>query len=135
MVGLSVPSGILLHPQGTLDTLPPLSFIPVSQGQPDEALAIPQQQLVGSGPRVQGLLGTPYDDGQQVPAALPAQNMIGAGLFGCHQPWGKGTSVCPNQKQTAIRGRKGRPLTTTACSTCCSLAPSPLASLPGRSVL
>lgn len=53
----------------------PFSQIPVHQGEPDEALAVPQQQLVGSGPGIQCLLSTPYNDAQQVATFFPAQNV------------------------------------------------------------
>lgn len=59
----------------------PQSSIPMHQGEPDEALAILQQQPVGSRPGVQCLLRAPNDDGKQVPAALPGQNVIGTHLF------------------------------------------------------
>lgn len=53
----------------------PSPQIPVHQGQLDEALAVPQQQLVGPGSGVQCLLGTPNNDAQQVAPALPVQNV------------------------------------------------------------
>lgn len=55
--------------------LEPSSQIPVHQGEPDKALAVPQQQSVGSRPGVQCLLSTPYNDGQQVAAILPVENV------------------------------------------------------------
>lgn len=48
------------------------------QGKLDEALAVPQQQLVGPGPGVQCLLGAPNNDAQQVSPALPVQNVSSA---------------------------------------------------------
>ena len=39
-----------------------LSPIPVHQGEPDEALAVPQHQLVGSRPGLQCLLDAPNSD-------------------------------------------------------------------------
>lgn len=57
------------------------------KGEPDEALAVPQQQRGGSGPGVQCLLGTPYNDGQQIAPFLPAQKVSSALLVRRDQPW------------------------------------------------
>lgn len=54
---------------------PPL---PVPQGEPDEALAVPKHQLVASRPGVQCLLGATCNDAQQVATCFPAQNVIPA---------------------------------------------------------
>ena len=48
------------------------------QGESDEALAVPQQQRVGPGPGIQCLLGTPYDDGQQIATFFPVENVSSA---------------------------------------------------------
>ena len=45
------------------------------QGEPDEALAVPQHQFEGSRPGIQCLLDAPNYDGQQVAASFPAQNV------------------------------------------------------------
>ena len=45
------------------------------QGKPDEALAVPQHQLVGSRPGIQCLLDAPNNNGQQVATSFPAQNV------------------------------------------------------------
>ena len=48
---------------------------PMHQGKPDEALAVPQHQLVASTPGIQCLLDAPNNDGQQVATSFPAQNV------------------------------------------------------------
>ena len=45
------------------------------QGKPDEALEVPQHQLVGSRPGIQYFLDAPNNDGQQVAASFPPQNV------------------------------------------------------------
>ena len=45
------------------------------QGEPDEAFAVPQDQLVGSRPAIQCFLDTPNNDEQQVATSFPAQNV------------------------------------------------------------
>ena len=67
--------------------------IPVRQGEPDEALAVPQHQLVGSRPGIQWLLDTPNNDGQQVAASFPAQNLNSTLLIWWDQPWGERKAV------------------------------------------
>ena len=66
-----------------------LSPIPVRQGEPDEALAVPQHQLVGSRPGIQCFLDAPNNDGHEVATFFPAQNVSGALLVYWDQPWGE----------------------------------------------
>ena len=52
-----------------------LFLISMYQGKPDEALEVPQHQLVGSRPGIQYFLDAPNNDGQQVAASFPPQNV------------------------------------------------------------
>lgn len=59
-----------------------LSPIPVHQGEPDEALAFLQHQLVGSRLGIQCLLDAPNNNGQQIATSFPAQD-VSSTLFVC----------------------------------------------------
>lgn len=59
------------------------------QGESDEALAVPEQKRGVSRPGVQRLLGTPYNDGQQIATLLPAQDVSSALLVRSDQAWGE----------------------------------------------
>ena len=45
------------------------------QGEPDEAFAVLQDQLVGSRPGSQCFLDAPNNNGQQIATSFPAQNV------------------------------------------------------------
>ena len=59
------------------------------QGEPDEAFAVPQDQLVGSRPAIQCFLDAPNNDEQQVATSFPAQNVSSTLLVYWDQPWGE----------------------------------------------
>ena len=63
--------------------------IPMHQGKPDEALAVPQHQLVASRPGIQCLLDAPNNDGHEVATSFPAQNVSSTLLVYWDQPWGE----------------------------------------------